>query len=118
MFVAPSGSLVIGSFRKEPKFLLHGPGVKTTLNIIVLMHNLMHIFSISVSDLPISANYPSTMATITSLDGKGVYVQYNEKFYELDCTTTCTWTVMSQTLPKAVNHAIMMYLPPEVTCFS
>jgi len=55
---------------------------------------------------------------ITSVDGRGIYVQYDEKFYELNCSNRCKWTVMSQTLPKAVRRSIMMYLPPEVTCFS
>jgi hypothetical protein len=68
-----------------------------------------------ISDLPDDIIWPTA---ITSLDGKGVYVQNKDTFYELKCSTTCSWTVMSQTLPKAVGAAIMMYLPPEVTCFS
>ena len=88
---------------------------KATQNIFVLMHYLMNTFSISVSDLPINMFHPTA---ITSLDGKGVYVQNFEKFYELECSTECKWNLMSQTLPKSVNNAIMMYLPPDVTCFS
>jgi len=68
-----------------------------------------------ISDLPTNIFDPTA---ITSLDGKGVYVQNDENFYELDCSTECKWIVMAQTLPKSVYGAIMMYLPPDMTCFS
>jgi len=73
-----------------------------------------------IPDLPTSNPYGVQFGAtaITSVDGSGVYVQYDEKFYELDCSNECKWTVMSQTLPKAVRHGIMMYIPPELTCFS
>ena len=74
------------------------------------------VFTISVPDLPTNVKYGAT--AITSVDGSGVYVQYDEKFYELDCSNKCKWTDMSQTLPKAVVYGIMMYIPPEMSCFS
>jgi len=68
-----------------------------------------------ISDPPTDISGPTA---ITSVDGKGVYVQNEDEFYELNCSTMCSWTTMPQTLPKAVTSAIMMYLPPEVTCLS
>ena len=68
-------------------------------------NTLSYVFTISVPDLP--ANVYSEATAITSVDGQGVYVQYEEKFYELDCSNECKWTVMSQTLPKAVRHGIL-----------
>jgi len=69
-----------------------------------------------IPDLTTNVEHGTT--AITSVDGSGVYVQYEEKFYELDCSNECKWTVMSQTLPKAVDYGIMMYIPPEMSCFS
>ena len=60
---------------------------------------------------------------LTSLDGKGVYVQYKNKFFEYTCTwggnfvIFCSWTIMPQQVCNGVVGAVMMYLPPETTCF-
>jgi len=51
-------------------------------------------------------------------DGKGAIVQYRDKLYELECSKECQWTVMPQTPPKSVTSAIMMYLPPKLSCLS
>ena len=76
-------------------------------------------YSILVSSLPsgYGTNWPQSRA-LTSLDGKGAYLYSNgDRFFELNCETDCTWSVMSQKLPKNTTNAIMMYLPPNVTCF-
>ena len=89
-----------------------------------LLYCLIDVITISVPDLPVQT-FVKSPAAITSVEGNGVYVQYDEKFYELNCKVhtykyfqSCKWTVMSQTLPKPVLAGIMMYLPPELTCFS
>ena len=52
-----------------------------------------------------------------SLDGKGAFLQHGENFFELTCnTSSCTWSVMEQTLDVGRVGAVMMYLPSVFEC--
>ena len=56
-------------------------------------------------------------AALTSLDGKGAFLQHHEKFFELTCdTSSCTWSVMDQTLDLGRSGVVMMYLPSDFEC--
>ena len=52
-----------------------------------------------------------------SLDGKGAFLQHGENFFELTCdTSSCTWSVMDQTLDVGRTGGVMMYLPSTFEC--
>jgi hypothetical protein len=73
---------------------------------------------ISVPDIP-SPYSPSFdgPAALTSLDGKGAFLQHGANFFELTCdTSSCTWSVMAQTLDVGRNGVVMMYLPSVFEC--
>jgi len=54
---------------------------------------------------------------LPSLDGKGAFLQHGENFFELTCdTSSCTWSVMDQTLDVGRNGVVMMYLPSGFEC--
>ena len=75
---------------------------------------------ISVGSLP--STYTSSFLgarALPSLSGRGAYLQRDNYFYELKCTTSsCSWNVMDQQLSTSVTTAVMMYLPAEYTCKS
>ena len=53
---------------------------------------------------------------LTSISGKGAYLQCKQYLYELTCTSSsCDWSVMEQQLKKPVQFAVMMYLPTDYT---
>ena len=52
-----------------------------------------------------------------SLDGKGAFLQHKKNFFELTCdTSSCTWSVMDQTLDVGRVGGVMMYLPSTFEC--
>jgi len=54
---------------------------------------------------------------VPSLDGKGAFLQNGENFFELTCdTSSCTWSVMDQTLDVGRKGVVMMYLPSVFEC--
>ena len=54
---------------------------------------------------------------MTSIDGKGAFLQHEENFFELTCdTSSCTWSVMAQTLDVGRTGVVMMYLPSDFEC--
>jgi len=56
-------------------------------------------------------------AGLPSLDGKGAFLQHEENFFELTCdTSSCTWSVMAQTLDVSRTGVVMMYLPSDFEC--
>ena len=72
----------------------------------------------SVPDIP-SPYTPSFdgPAALTSLDGKGAFLQHGEFFFELTCdTSSCTWSVMDQTLDVGRFGSVMTYLPSGFEC--
>ena len=65
----------------------------------------------SVPDIP-SPYYRSFdgPAALTSLDGKGAFLQNGENFFELTCDhSSCTWSLMAQTLDVGRAGVVMMY---------
>merc|ERR1711976_936432 len=43
---------------------------------------------------------------LPSLSGNGAYLQHNQYFYELTCTSaSCNWNIMDQTLTNSVKTA-------------
>ena len=72
----------------------------------------------SVPDIP-SPYSPSFdgPAALTSLDGKGAFLQNGGNFFELTCyTSSCTWSVMNQTLDVGRGGVVMTYLPSGFEC--
>ena len=73
---------------------------------------------ISVPDIP--SPYASSFdgpAGLPSLDGKGAFLQSGVNFFELTCdTSSCTWSVMAQTLDVSRTGVVMMYLPSDFEC--
>ena len=72
----------------------------------------------SVPDIP-SPYSPSFdgPAALTSLDGKGAFLQHGENFFELTCdASSCTWSVMDQTLDVGRFGSVMTYLPSGFEC--
>ena len=58
----------------------------------------------------------SGATVLTSISGKGAYLQCKQYFYELTCTSlSCDWNVMEQQLKKPVQFAVMMYLATDYT---
>ena len=73
---------------------------------------------ISVPDIPspYSLSFDGPVA-LTSLDGKGAFLQHGANFFELTCDiSSCTWSVMAQTLDVGRNGVVMMYLPSVFEC--
>lgn len=74
-----------------------------------------------IPDIP-SPYTPSTSSNggpraLPSLDGKGAFLQHGENFFELTCdTSSCTWSVMDQTLDVGRVGGVMMYLPSTFEC--
>lgn len=74
-----------------------------------------------IPDIP-SPYAPSSSSTggpraVPSLDGKGAILQHGENFFELTCdTSSCTWSVMGQTLDVGRTGGVMMYLPSTFEC--
>jgi len=66
---------------------------------------------------PYSASIKGGPKAVPSLDGKGAFLQHGENFFELTCnTSSCTWSVMEQTLDVGRVGAVMMYLPSVFEC--
>ena len=72
----------------------------------------------SVDDLPTTHDRKFFGAqALPSVTGKGVYVQFNQYFYELVCTSVaCQWNIMEKQLTNPVQEAVMLYLPDDYTC--
>ena len=74
--------------------------------------------SFLVTDIP--SPYISTVegpTGVTSVDGKGAYVQQDDKFFELTCSkSACSWSLMNQTLKVGRDSAVLMYLPHGFPC--
>ena len=80
--------------------------------------NQIFFILIAVESLPTTytGGFPGARA-VPSIDGNGAYLQGGQYLYELVCTSSsCTWTVMEQQLSRAVNWAVMMYLPSDYNC--
>ena len=73
---------------------------------------------ISVGSLPTTYDTSFWGArALPSLSGDGAYLQYEQYFYELSCSSTsCSWSKMEQELTNPVVTAVMMYLPNDYTC--
>ena len=79
---------------------------------------MSYFIVISVPDIPspYSPNFDGP-AALTSLDGKGAFLQHGVNFFELNCdTSSCTWSVMAQTLDVGRYGVVMMYLPSDFEC--
>ena len=85
----------------------------------VLRNQSKSNFFLSVQDVP--SPYRSTFNgphAVTSVDGNGAYVQQNDKFFELKCTTSeCSWSLMDQKLDVGRDSAVLMYLPADFECW-
>ena len=60
---------------------------------------------------------------VTSYNGKGVIgvSATDDHLFELDCstTTTCSWIILPQKLPKILQrNFVMMRLPHEFSCLT
>ena len=54
---------------------------------------------------------------LTSADGQGVILQYDEHLIELQCQVSgCSWTILQQKLRQSVRGAVVFALPEEYTC--
>ena len=74
---------------------------------------------ISVPDIPPPYTYEQLdgPTALTSLDGKGAFLQQGENFFELTCdTSSCTWSVMEQSLDVGRFGTVMTYLPSGFEC--
>ena len=78
----------------------------------------MTSFTILVDSLP--TDYETSFygaRAVPSLSGTGAYVQHEDRFYELICTSSaCSWSIMNIQLLNSVSEAVMMYLPSDYTC--
>ena len=92
-------------------------GNKVRMNYISRVRVEVSIVLILVQSLPSvydTAGFPGAKA-LTSMSGKGAYLQHQEYLYELTCDViNCTWSIMTQKLAHPVKGAIMMYFPPEL----
>ena len=84
----------------------------------VSKYEFLYFSSFLVGDLP--SPYTSTHngpRGVTSTDGKGAYVQQSNNFFQLSCdTSSCSWSVMTQTLDQGRDSSVLMYLPPGYGC--
>ena len=73
---------------------------------------------LTVQDIP--SPYVSTYhgpRAITSVDNNGAYLQQNDHFFELTCSTSkCSWSLMDQKLDVGRDGAVLMYLPADYEC--
>ena len=72
----------------------------------------------SVDDLPNThdSNFYGAQA-LPSITGNGAYVQRDEYFYELVCSSmACQWNIMEKQLTTPVQYAVMLHLPQDYTC--
>ena len=77
----------------------------------------MILYFISVESLPTTYDTNWGARALPSLSGDGAYLQYEQYFYELSCSSTsCIWSKMEQELSNPVRSAVMMYLPNDYTC--
>ena len=91
-----------------------------TINVNPVLRNKIKFnFLISVQDVP--SPYTWTFngpRALTSIDGNGAYLQQNNNFFELKCTTSkCSWSLMDQKLNVGRDSAVLMYLPPDFECW-
>jgi hypothetical protein len=73
---------------------------------------------ISVGALPTTydSNFYATEA-LPSSSGDSVYLQHNQFFYELTCSSSsCNWSIMEKQLTSPTIGAVAMYLPSGYTC--
>ena len=81
--------------------------------------NITSISSFSVQDIP--SPFVSTFngpSAVTSIDGSGAYLQQNDHFFELSCSTSkCSWSLMDQKLDVGRDGAVLMYLPADYECW-
>ena len=87
---------------------------------MIFSNQWYQFFLISVSDLPNKYydHLPGASA-LSSLSGNGAYLQHQQHFYELVCSTkSCNWTIMEKKLKTPVIYATSMYLPHDYTCWS
>ena len=71
---------------------------------------------ILVDDIPsyIGGDGPRAIA---SFDGKGAYLQYNDKLFKLSCdSNSCSWSLMSQKLSVGRHGTVLMHLPDDYNC--
>ena len=91
----------------------------TDINVIPALYYNSNISSFSVQDIPppydpTRGNLPRA---ITSVDGSGAYVQQNDHFFELTCSTSkCSWSLMDQKLNVGLHGTVLMYLPTDFEC--
>ena len=91
----------------------------TDINVHLVLQNNFNISSLSVQDIP--PPYVSTYdgpRAVTSVDGSGAYLQQNDHFFELTCSTAkCSWSLMDQKLNVGRDGAVLMYLTitPDTT---
>ena len=90
-----------------------------TINVhFVLSNNITNNFLFSVQDVP--SPYTNTFngpRAVSSVDGNGAYLQQNNNFFELKCTTSkCSWSLMDQKLNEGRDSAVLMYLPADFEC--
>ena len=78
----------------------------------------MTLYFISVESLPTTYNTNFNGArALPSLSGDGAYLQSEQYFFELSCSSTsCNWSKMEQELANPVRYTVMMYLPNDYTC--
>ena len=81
-------------------------------------NRITKIYIFSVQNIP--SPYVSTgngPRAVTSVDGNGAYLQQNDHFFELGCSTSkCSWSLMDQKLNVGRDGAVLMYLPADYEC--
>ena len=71
----------------------------------------------SVDDLPLKGWNAHGIQALPSIKGNGAFVQYQENFFELVCSSkACKWTLREKQLTTSVDYPVMMYLPQDYTC--
>ena len=80
-------------------------------------------FLSTVSNLPSASNYGggavalAPTVALPSISGRGAYLHYWTKFYELTCDEmSCSWSVMPQTAGTTITYNTAMYLPSDYVC--